>query len=262
MEQPCLWCGKPDKTISDWLIYPTEKGEVPQGEDNHVACCRSCRAVRAGKSVAGWMADCRESSRSADPQIVYGLLKELDDNHKTDRTGVELRQMRRMLDLQFNAATKRLSKLGKMFDRYGSNCVWCGLALSPRHLESSYEHVIPQSRQGSNHHHNLLPACIDCNNRRSNKSPANWLAILLKEGQQPRIDLVWCSLIASTGPEHGVRMHKRATTYLDEMELLFTNSELMIGQPYLPDLRKPRPPVAAPRKTVKPAKSRRRRARK
>ena len=208
--------------------------------------------------MASWLSDCRESGRSADPRVVYEKLRDLDRDFPSERTAKELKRLRKALDLQFNASTKRTAALGSMFERAGSNCIWCGRALSARHLDSSYEHLIPRSRQGSDHNDNLLPACMDCNNRRSNISPGEWLAILVEEGNQPRIDLVWDSLVACTGPGHGVRMHKRAVQYLDEIEPML---EDMSDQPYMPQMPAERPAVAKPKAYNKNYKRPRRRRR-
>lgn len=255
MSEPCIWCGRASGTFPDWLVYPT-RGEVSEGPENQVSCCRSCRTLRDGQSVAAWLADCRERGSSADPREIYRRLRDLDANHGSERTAIELRKLRHMLDLQFHTPVKRRRGLDAMFERAGNSCVWCGRVLSARHLESSYEHVIPKSRQGSNHHHNLLPACMLCNNRRSNMSPAAWIAQLIDEGQQPRIDLVWQSLVACTGPEHGVRMHARAVEFLDELEVVLDARDLSTTQPYLPD--RVRPPVAPPRRYDHNAARRRR----
>lgn len=238
----CIWCGHRANT-EDYLIYPG-KGPVPEVPENRVSCCRACRVLREGRSVASWLSDCRESGRKADPQRIYHLLRELDQNYRTSRTDKELKQLRRALDIQFNAPVKRRVKLGEMFDRAGSKCIWCGRSLSARHPDSSYEHLIPKSRGGSNHPDNLLPACMNCNGRRSNLSPGEWIAIITSEGSQPRIDLVWDSLVKITGPDHGVRMHRRAEEYLAELADMMGD---LVDQPYLP-VSLERPNVASPRR--------------
>lgn len=238
----CIWCGH-RATIKDYLVYPG-RGPVPEGEANQVSCCLACKALREGRSVASWLSDCRESGRPADPREIYRLLRELDQNFHTSQTEKELNQLRRALDLQFKAPVKRRVKLGELFERAGSRCIWCGRALSARHLDSSYEHLIPKSKGGSNHPDNLLPACMHCNGRRSNRSPAEWIDAICQEGSQPRVDLVWESLVRITGPDHGVRMHRRATEYLDQLEQILDKLE---GQPYMPqDIS--RPPVAPPKR--------------
>ena len=241
MKEECIWCGYPCST-RDYLIYPG-KGPVPEVEQNQVFCCRACRVIREGRSVASWLSDCRESGRSADPQRVYHLLRELNQSFRTSRTEKELRQLRRALDLQFNTPVKRKVALTAMFDRAGNRCIWCGRSLSSRHPDSSYEHLIPKSRNGTNHPDNLLPACLDCNNRRSNLSPAEWLEIIIGEGNQPRLDIIWESLVKITGPDHGIRMQRRSVEYLDELQVKLEGWQ---DQPYLPqDLR--RPQVARPK---------------
>lgn len=248
MKQECLWCGHKCAT-EDYLLYPG-KGPVPDVPDNKVPCCTPCRVAREGRSVASWLSDCRETGRPVDPRRVYEILRDLDKNYRTARTEKELKRLRHALNLQFNTPIRRQAALEKMFERAGRNCIWCGRPLAARHLDSSYEHLVPQSKQGSDHSDNLLPACMDCNNRRSNVSPGEWIDTLVREGRQPRIDLVWDSLIRITGPDHGVRMHRRAVDYLDELEANFRDP-IYQEQPYMPDLSCPRPPVAEPRKPKK-----------
>ena len=260
MKQKCLWCGHLTST-HDLLIYSGKNNgeQAPDNKDNLINCCIPCRIAREGRSVASWLADCREAGRSADPQLIYQLLRNLDKSHGNDRTEKELKRLRHALDLQFKTPIKRQLALEKMFERSGSKCIWCQRPLAARHLDSSYEHLVPQSKQGSNHSDNLLPACLNCNNRRSNISPGKWIAVLVKEGNQPRIDLVWESLIKITGPDHGVRMHNRAIAYLDELEEQL-KEPLYRGQPYLPELI--RPAVSAPKPPDKNYRPQRRRKRK
>lgn len=47
-------------------------------------------------------------------------------------------------------------------------CAYCG------GLADTIDHVLPTSRGGTNARKNLAPACMDCNRRKANRTPAEW----------------------------------------------------------------------------------------
>lgn len=53
-------------------------------------------------------------------------------------------------------------------DRY--RCRYCGART--RQENRSLDHVVPQSRGGTNHMHNLVCACRACNQRKDNRTPS------------------------------------------------------------------------------------------
>lgn len=249
----CFWCGHSNGVMVDWLIYPHRTDAVPPLEHNQVACCTACRSLRGGRGIAGWSADCLEQGIRVDLKKVYEALLQLDQDHPTPRTGVELRKLRTMLDMRYNPSIARLERLRKLFDRSGRLCIWCGKPLSIHHLESSVEHLVPRSRQGNDHPENLLLACIDCNNHRRNKSPAQWIEHCIREGYQPRIDLIWESLSKLQQAEKGIRIRRRAHDYQQELLDLLAQPG-MEQQPHLPlqPWRIPdKPPATKPKKRKK-----------
>ncbi len=60
---------------------------------------------------------------------------------------------------------------------YNHRCVYCGIhedALKKKYKDKRWhklteDHVIPLSKSGSNYISNILPACISCNDKKSNK---------------------------------------------------------------------------------------------
>ena len=59
-----------------------------------------------------------------------------------------------------------------LFARDGYLCLYCGESFSPRGL--TRDHVIPVSRGGENVWTNVASACKACNQRKNNRTPAEW----------------------------------------------------------------------------------------
>ena len=73
------------------------------------------------------------------------------------------------------------SLLQQTLEAYGKTCIWCGSPLVHtkefRKLSSkeraevriaTVDHILPQSRGGTDHIKNLRPSCVDCNHARGN----------------------------------------------------------------------------------------------
>lgn len=56
-----------------------------------------------------------------------------------------------------------------------TECVYCGKPLTRR--EVTRDHVIPESRGGSNERYNIAPACADCNSEKGSLTAAEYLAV-------------------------------------------------------------------------------------
>jgi len=236
MSAECFWCGRDNGIVDDWFIYPHHTEPVPDAQYNQVPTCLACRNLRSGRGIAGWLADCLEHGLPANPKSTYEKLRDLDAAHPTPRTGVELRQLRRMLDFRYKPSMSRLNRLNNLFEASGRACIWCRKPLSLQHMESSVEHIVPKSKQGNDNPDNLLTACVDCNNRRRNSSPAKWIQVSIQKGYQPKIDLVWEALTRLQQPSKGIRIRRRAHDYQVELLALLENMELMKNQPDLPAL--------------------------
>lgn len=57
-----------------------------------------------------------------------------------------------------------------VLERDGYKCVYCGAAEA-----LALDHVMPQSRGGSDEPENLVAACKSCNSRKSDRTPEEWL---------------------------------------------------------------------------------------
>jgi 5-methylcytosine-specific restriction endonuclease McrA len=58
----------------------------------------------------------------------------------------------------------------RIFVRDAFRCQYCGQVMEARDL--TLDHIIPRSRGGTNDALNLCTACIPCNNRKGNRTPA------------------------------------------------------------------------------------------
>jgi hypothetical protein len=76
---------------------------------------------------------------------------------------------------------KAPSLLSRVLVEHGNLCCWCGWKLAKAgtykkmtfinkrlHRVATVDHILPQSHGGTDHIHNLRPACLDCNNSRGN----------------------------------------------------------------------------------------------
>jgi 5-methylcytosine-specific restriction endonuclease McrA len=64
--------------------------------------------------------------------------------------------------------------------RDNSKCGYCGKRISRKHR--TLDHIVPRSRGGNNNHHNLITACISCNQQKGTKTLAEYLEYLILEG--------------------------------------------------------------------------------
>jgi 5-methylcytosine-specific restriction endonuclease McrA len=60
-----------------------------------------------------------------------------------------------------------------VWDKTGGHCSYCGLVLNP-FRNFSVDHVIPQSKGGTDDFDNLVPACRHCNSSKNNRSPVEY----------------------------------------------------------------------------------------
>lgn len=64
-----------------------------------------------------------------------------------------------------------------LFARDGHVCLYCGETFEDRFL--TRDHVIPQSRGGSDTWSNCVTACAKCNHSKGNRTPEEWGRLLL-----------------------------------------------------------------------------------
>lgn len=60
-----------------------------------------------------------------------------------------------------------------VWEHYEGRCCYCTRRL--RRSEATVDHFVPQSRGGSNAHHNLRLACWSCNNLKADTPPHLWV---------------------------------------------------------------------------------------
>ena len=75
----------------------------------------------------------------------------------------------------------RLSRQSLM-ERDSYTCQYCG----KRGRDLTVDHVIPRERGGRHEWSNLVACCMDCNNRKGNRTPRETGLSLLQRPQQPR----------------------------------------------------------------------------
>lgn len=86
----------------------------------------------------------------------------------------------------FNGFVKREVRLSRknIFERDGHRCQYCGERFSKPDL--TIDHVMPRSRGGRDTWENLVLACVKCNLRKSNRTPAEAGMSMLKLPAKPK----------------------------------------------------------------------------
>jgi 5-methylcytosine-specific restriction endonuclease McrA len=65
--------------------------------------------------------------------------------------------------------------------RDGHRCVYCGRS----DLSLTVDHIIPKARKGEDTWENLVTACVDCNNRKGDRTPEESHMQLLRKPMRP-----------------------------------------------------------------------------
>lgn len=71
-----------------------------------------------------------------------------------------------------------------LYKRDGYICQYCTKAFMPDEL--TIDHVVPKSRGGQNTWVNCVTSCMECNNKKSNRTPQECGFKLLKEPKMPK----------------------------------------------------------------------------
>jgi 5-methylcytosine-specific restriction endonuclease McrA len=71
-----------------------------------------------------------------------------------------------------------------IYERDGHRCQYCGKKFDKKLL--NFDHVIPRDMGGSTTWENIVCACIDCNTRKQNRTPAQAGMKLLKKPKRPK----------------------------------------------------------------------------
>jgi 5-methylcytosine-specific restriction endonuclease McrA len=73
--------------------------------------------------------------------------------------------VQKFVDLDRPAALTRWN----LFLAHRFRCAYCG---APENAELTFEHVVPRARGGKGTWDNLVPACVACNTRKADRTPA------------------------------------------------------------------------------------------
>lgn len=80
-----------------------------------------------------------------------------------------------------------------LYKRDNMTCQYCGGR--PGSSELTIDHVIPRSRGGETSWENCTLACVECNARKANRTPAEAKMKLLSEPKKPRTHMFRCDAI-------------------------------------------------------------------
>lgn len=68
-----------------------------------------------------------------------------------------------------------------VFRRDGYMCQYCGTRKGPLTID----HIVPKTRGGDDSWENLVSACVKCNNKKGNRTPAEANMVLFKNPKRP-----------------------------------------------------------------------------
>lgn len=73
---------------------------------------------------------------------------------------------------------------GNIYASYGYRCQYCGHEYPSKDL--TFDHVIPVSQGGKKGWDNIVPACMDCNRKKDNRTPEQAGMHLLRKPHMPK----------------------------------------------------------------------------
>jgi 5-methylcytosine-specific restriction endonuclease McrA len=182
----CTWCSQeiPQGKARLSPLFHEHRGEIT-AEDT-VLTCLSCERVRTvHRSPGGWFQLCRASQLQPQRRRLINRLLALRNEYadNPDRVHYIKKELRKIRS-PFNKAVNPYFE--EIFERDGSECVWCGKDLVQHRREASLEHLIPRSYSGpklEKNANNHLAACGTCNNERQNIPPGDWVRHCKKHGK-------------------------------------------------------------------------------
>jgi 5-methylcytosine-specific restriction endonuclease McrA len=97
-----------------------------------------------------------------------------------------IRVPRVILLLMFDRLPKKEVKFTRhnIFERDKDTCQYCGRTFERRDL--NLDHVIPRDRGGPTTWENIVCSCIECNTRKSNRTPHEARMSLIRKPKRPR----------------------------------------------------------------------------
>lgn len=170
------------------LLYPRADERPIEHLANRIPCCLMCRGMRGYLHLGAWLADALERGGEPDLQDLKMRLEMLESlGYKQAKSSHH--NVQQAIDFR-DPGGMRMAKLEPLLHRTQSRCVWCRKKLSLQHADTSFEHLIPQSKGGGDSPDNLLAACRPCNSARGNMPPALWVQRCVEAGKQPLIRIV------------------------------------------------------------------------
>lgn len=89
----------------------------------------------------------------------------------------------------------------EIWDKTGGTCCFCGKALNPFEKKGyTYEHIQPQTKNGSHETENLYPCCEHCNSQKQNKTLTEYREYMKK--QTGKASHVFHFEVLEYGPTH------------------------------------------------------------
>jgi len=70
-----------------------------------------------------------------------------------------------------------------VFARDKGRCQYCAKAIAK--VDATYDHVVPKARGGRTRWENIVIACLDCNQRKANRTPREAGMRLVREPEKP-----------------------------------------------------------------------------
>jgi len=104
---------------------------------------------------------------------IMGMIKTITTTDKMKNKKANKNRADNWNGMNWIRQTKRLS----IYLRDGLSCAYCGESVESG-IKLTLDHIIPYSKQGSNHESNLITACSTCNSARGNRPINDFIAVV------------------------------------------------------------------------------------
>lgn len=121
----------------------------------------------------------RRRSRNPEKFNEYARKQRLKNPAKTKRMEAVKSAKRRALEKSATGSFTS-SDLKMKYEIQNGKCFWCGAELGDGYHA---DHVVPLSRGGSNSSDNIVISCSNCNQRKHNKMPEDWIMEISENGK-------------------------------------------------------------------------------
>lgn len=190
-DQTCVWCSQEVLRTEACTSKLFNKTQYPGGFHNlfnWVLSCKDCHGHNYNNpGFYAWHQSKTKSVRFEVLDACFSKLAEEPELEKLVQAERDLLRGERSFSKSRNGK-KRMRGIRRLVKRDGAECVWCRTPLMVSSVDSTRDHLIPASQGGSGEISNLVLACSDCNNLRSDQSVSEFAMKMPKAHLEVLVD--------------------------------------------------------------------------